>query len=119
MSTIGILKLVFGIMLGSFGEHFGVILGSFWEPFGPPGAMLRHNSKKLTFGTPLGGLLEPTGAKMGALLGAKMVNLAPKMANLAPFWEPSWLVQGILERILSKTVKKQKTLKKNKKTNCF
>ena len=34
MSTIGILKLVFGIMLGSFGEHLGSILGSFWKHFG-------------------------------------------------------------------------------------
>ena len=24
--------------------------------------------------------------------GAMMANLAPKMANLAPFWEPSWLI---------------------------
>ena len=40
-----------------------------------------------------------------------MANLAPKMANLAPFWEPSWLIEAILEGILTKTVKKQKTLK--------
>ena len=41
-----------------------------------------------------------------------MTNLAPKMANLAPFLEPSWLIEAILEGILTKTVKKQKTLKK-------
>ena len=43
---------------------------------------------------------------------AYLANLAPKVANLAPFWEPSWHIWPILERLLRKTVKKQKTLKK-------
>ena len=34
--------------------------------------------------------------------GAMLANLDPKMANLAPFWEASWLIVRILSAILAK-----------------
>ena len=53
------------------------------------------------FGDLLGLILSPRWPKLGQN-GAMLANLEPKMVNLAPFWEASWIIFQILSAILAK-----------------
>ena len=79
----------------------------------PSGAKMAQDASWIASGAPfgdvLGLILSPRWPKLGqndAKMqdGAMLANLDPKMANLAPFWEASWLIFRILSAIIAKIV---------------
>ena len=78
----------------------------------PVGAKMAQDASRIASGAEFGDLLGlilsprwPKYAQVGPKWrqdGAMLVNLEPKMVNLAPFWEASWVIFRILNAILAK-----------------
>ena len=83
-------------------------LGGLWGPSG------RQDGPRCELDRIWGSISKPLGvdiiakmAEVGARTrqdGTMLANMDPKMANLAPFWEASWLIFRILSAILAKIV---------------
>ena len=74
----------------------------------PSGAKMAQDASWIASGAEFGALGAHLVAKMAQVAqkwrqdGAMLANLEPKMVNLAPFWEASWVIFRILSAILAK-----------------
>ena len=79
----------------------------------------------MTVGAHLGAKMGQVGAKMALSCptwrqdGTKMAILERKMANLSPFWEPSWIIFAILGAIFAILGAKSEIAKNIEKPKVF